>query len=136
MVVDASVAVKWAVSENGSEAAASLLSQPLVAPDLFLAEFGNALAKKVRRREIAREQAWQALEEGRGRVEIIPSAGLLAPAFELSLALHHSIYDCFYVALAEALDRPVITADVVLVAKVREAGMGARILRLGEAVDE
>lgn len=44
-VVDASVAVKWLVSEDYSEEAASLLDgrMTLVAPDLLFAEATNAL---------------------------------------------------------------------------------------------
>ncbi len=136
LVIDASVAVKWSISEAGSEAATDLLAHPLVAPDLFLAEFGNALTKKLRRREISLGQAWQALEEGPQRVELFSSRLLLPAAFELSIGLHHSVYDCYYLALAEALDCPLVTADAVFVAKVRAADSALRIHLLGEEIGE
>ena len=135
LVVDASVAVKWSVPEAGTDAAVELLSQQLVAPDLFLAEFGNALTKKVRQREILADQARQAFEEGQRTVERLDSA-LLAPlAFELSIALHHNIYDCYYLALADAMEWPLVTADAVFVTKVRAVALGSRIHLLGEEIE-
>ena len=52
IIVDASVAVKWVVSEAGSEAAVALLREPLGAPSLWLSEASNALWAKVMRREL------------------------------------------------------------------------------------
>ena len=44
LVVDASVAIKWVVEEEGSEAAAGLLDGPgLMAPDLLMPECANIL---------------------------------------------------------------------------------------------
>ena len=134
LVVDASVAVKWSVPERGTDAATALLARALLAPDLFLAEFGNALTKKVRRGEIAADQAWQALEEGRRQVGFFSSTALLSPAFELSVALRHNIYDCHYLALADALERPFVTADAVFVTKVRASSPASRIHLLGEPI--
>lgn len=37
-------------------------------------------------------------------------------ALKLSLALDHPIYDCLYLALAEKLDAPLISADQRLLA--------------------
>jgi len=50
LVVDASVAAKWLVSEPLSNRALAVLggSDELIAPDLFLAEVGNILWKKAR----------------------------------------------------------------------------------------
>ena len=52
--VDASVAVKWFVSEPLSENARLLLAHrlDLHAPDLLLAEFANVICKKIRRKEL------------------------------------------------------------------------------------
>jgi predicted nucleic acid-binding protein len=136
LVVDASVAVKWSVPEVGTEAAAELLSRQLVAPDLFLAEFGNALTKKVRQREITADQARQAFAECRRTVELLDS-DLLAPlALELSIALHHNIYDCYYLALADSMEWPLVTADAVFVTKVRAVALGSRVHLLGEEIEE
>ena len=55
LVVDASVAVKWLVAEDGSEAAESLIDQrfELYAPRLLASEVSNALWRKARLGEIA-----------------------------------------------------------------------------------
>ena len=54
LVVDASVAVKWLVEEEDSEAADRLLEQrhELFAPRLMASEVGNALWRKVRMGEL------------------------------------------------------------------------------------
>ena len=58
-VVDASVAVKWLVPEIHTQEAEQLLdpTHVLLAPDLLYAEVGNALWKRVRRRELRAEEA-------------------------------------------------------------------------------
>lgn len=58
IVVDASVAVKWFVEEEGHQFALSLLEQHLViiAPDLIFSETTNVLWKKLRRGEVTRER--------------------------------------------------------------------------------
>ena len=52
LVVDASVALKWFVDEDGSDRAVALLDgdEPLIAPDLVVAEVCNAAWKSLRRR--------------------------------------------------------------------------------------
>jgi predicted nucleic acid-binding protein len=59
LIVDASIAVKWVVEEPGSGAAKAVLSsgERLIAPDLVLAEIGNAIRKKLSHGIIPREQA-------------------------------------------------------------------------------
>lgn len=63
-VVDASVAVKWYVPEENSDAAEMLLggSHELHAPDLILPEFGNIIWKKIGRREITPTNGRQIVE--------------------------------------------------------------------------
>ena len=62
VVVDASVALKWVIEEDGSEAAgALLLEEPLAAPDLLMVECANVLWAKARRRVLTRDLACAAL---------------------------------------------------------------------------
>jgi predicted nucleic acid-binding protein len=56
-VADTSVALKWYAPEEDSERAAELLGGFLVAPDLILAELGNALWKKAWQGEALPAQA-------------------------------------------------------------------------------
>ena len=113
-VVDANVAIKWFVPETHSAAASRLLDPDiaLCAPDFFVAELGNVLWKKFRRGEITAREASEILETPLVLgVEILPSAGLIAAAMELAIALSHPVYDCLYLALAIAQNCPLVTAD-------------------------
>jgi hypothetical protein len=58
VVVDASVALKWVIEVEGSEAAeALLLNEPLLAPDFLIVECANVLWVKARRGALSRELA-------------------------------------------------------------------------------
>jgi len=56
IIVDASVALKCVIEEDGSEAAgALLLKEPLAPPDLLMFECANVLWAKARRRVLTRD---------------------------------------------------------------------------------
>lgn len=82
------------------------------APDLLFPEFSNALWKKVARKEITADEA-EDLATGLATAEIsVHSTRPLMPAALLiAVRLQHPTYDCFYLALAQALDTPLVTAD-------------------------
>jgi predicted nucleic acid-binding protein len=62
VIVDASVALKWVLEEDGSDHASALLAeQPLAAPDLLVVECANVLWAKARRRVLTRDLAGAAL---------------------------------------------------------------------------
>ena len=62
VVVDASVALKWVIEEDGSHAAGVLLlEQPLAAPDLLIVECANVVWAKARRGVLGRDLAGAAL---------------------------------------------------------------------------
>jgi predicted nucleic acid-binding protein len=113
-VIDASVALKWVLSEEGSDAAAKLLDgRPLFAPELLKIEIANCLWKIARRGSLTQDEAADALD-------IILRAPLfsglrdskLAPrTLQLAQVLDHPAYDCLYLALAVEVEAPVITAD-------------------------
>ena len=113
IIVDASVAVKWGVSESGSGEAAALLDKGrLGAPALWLSEASNALWAKVMRRQLSPEEArGQAAELADAPVVPLALPGLLPVAMRLALELEHPIYDCFYLSAAIQKDTHVITAD-------------------------
>jgi predicted nucleic acid-binding protein len=120
LVVDASVALKWVVEEEGSDAAAALASQPLAAPTLLLEECANALWVKLRRGELTPSETverWRALREA--PVDLVPPEGLLDRALDLAIQLEQTVYDCLYLALAIRLDAPLVTADRRLAAASR-----------------
>ena len=122
LVVDASVAVKWVLSEPGSPRALALRDEGgLIAPSLIAAEVGNALWKAMRRDGFARQDALDAIRAILLAFDaLIPIEDLRLRALELSLELDHPIYDCFYLALAERERAPLVSADGSLKAKTRK----------------
>jgi hypothetical protein len=64
-----------------------------------------------------------------------PARELVERALQLALSLDVSMYDAAYLALADALDIPLVTADQALARKVGERGYGARIRLLGDFAD-
>ena len=133
LIVDASVALKWNVVEEGSPAALELFKRgaPISAPELVVAELTNALWKKVRRSELGQAQAAAALAATlRGFHHLAPCAGLAGRALELSQALGHPAYDCFYLALAEQSDSEFITADARLLQRLGQGGWSGKFAAL------
>jgi predicted nucleic acid-binding protein len=120
-VVDASVAFKWVVREEGSEAARALVAagEPLVAPELVLVEVANAAWKGVRRGLVAPEQLAAATERLPDWLDQIhPVRPLLPRAVAIARELGHPVYDCVYLALAERAAAVLVTADQRLLARV------------------
>lgn len=113
IIVDASVAVKWVVSEADSAEAVALLDQDrLAAPVLWLSEASNALWAKAMRGQLSADEArGQALDLLDAPVTPLMLPGLLPVALRLALELHHPIYDCFYLSAALQNDSFVVTAD-------------------------
>jgi predicted nucleic acid-binding protein len=134
IIVDASVAVKWVVSEPDSAEAAALLDKARVgAPALWLSEASNALWAKVMRRQLTPEEAWgQAMDLADAPVVTIPLPGLLPVAMRMALELEHPIYDCFYLAAAVQKETHVVTADRRFFAKVvARPALSERVKLLG-----
>jgi predicted nucleic acid-binding protein len=119
MVIDASVAFKWLVEEDDSSMAIALLSQDaLSAPQLILAEVGNALWKRIVRGEMGDSEGAVA-DIGRlpEMVALMNDSALAPRALELACELGHAIYDCFYLAAAEHQGDVLVTADRRLLRK-------------------
>jgi len=122
LVVDASVAVPWAVPEAGDEAALRIRDAfaagrlELLAPGLFVAEVANALWKKCRLQgELTEQEAKQALGLLLAALpELAPEAPLAPQAVYLALTYRRPVYDCLYVALALRERCPLVTADGAL----------------------
>ena len=119
-VIDASIAIKWVVEEEGtSQALALRKSARLVAPDLLVAECANILRKKVQRGELTAEEADLAAELlERSDVDLMPMQGLMQAATRIACAISHPAYDCVYLALALANQSRFVTADDRLIRKL------------------
>lgn len=122
VVVDANVAVKWYLPEEGEDAAFEVFEAgasgeaTLIAPDLILAEVGNVFWLRYRRGHIARErvlEAWDSFREA--GISLAESGELMALALEISLDTGCAVYDALYVALAEAEGAKLVTADRKLI---------------------
>ena len=137
LVIDASVAVKWVVEESGTAEALILLERgALSAPDLLMAECANILWKKIKRGELAEQEARLAGELiQRADLDIQPTRPLMPRALDLAISLDHPAYDCIYLALAIENAWRFITADERLVRKLaeaRDAELAGKVLPLGE----
>ncbi|MCU1303693.1 MAG: PilT protein domain protein [Candidatus Sulfotelmatobacter sp.] len=119
-MLDASVAVKWAIPANETLTSESLQLLKryaegeinFIVPDLFWAEVGNILWKGVRQRRWPRALAERAISDMSARAFFTVSSGaLLTEAVELAFAYDRSVYDCLYVALAIQFKTEMITAD-------------------------
>jgi predicted nucleic acid-binding protein len=108
IVVDASAAV--AALLNAGPARRALAGEQLHAPHLIDSEVANALR---RARTLEAELAWAALDTWRRlAVTRYPAHAMLDRIWALRDNL--SAYDATYVALAESLDCPLLTADARL----------------------
>lgn len=102
------------VSETGSDEAIALLrnGQPLIAPDLVVAELCNAAWRLWRRDELSRQQVDIIAEKAPLLFsERVAHDGLSRRATHMATVLAHPAYDCFYLALAELRDCAMVTAD-------------------------
>jgi predicted nucleic acid-binding protein len=121
LVIDASVALKWFVEEEGTRQAAAILSGTdlLIAPDLIVAEVCNAGWRAVRAGTMLPAQHDHAAARlALAFDELLPLAPLAERAAALSRELAHPAYDCFYLVLAEERGARMVTADRRLVSRV------------------
>ena len=132
-VVDASVAIKWFVREDLHDQALLLLDdvEALQAPDLIVSELTNIAWKKCIRSEIERAQAQVIATAIRQYIPTLhPSTELTERALEIALALNHPVYDCLYLACAEAVSGILITADKRLQRAVKNTPYDASVQHL------
>ena len=137
-VVDASVGVKWFVRERETDRAAALALRQrhidgktqLIVPELFVLEVPNAIkaGRKGTEQELAEvlaalDDLGMQIERHTGRV--LRKTNAVAWAYKLTW------YDGVYVALAEILGFPCVTADEALLRKMKGHSI---VLRLKDLV--
>jgi predicted nucleic acid-binding protein len=134
IVVDASVAVKWLVDEIDSELADEVARVgTLIAPDFIVLEIANALGKRCRARVLSVADAERLRLAAESYFdELARSADVLGRALDLAVTLDHPLYDCLYLALAEARSLPLVTADETFVRKAARLPGPARVRLLAE----
>jgi predicted nucleic acid-binding protein len=135
-VLDACVLAKILFAEQSSAAARALISDAdtLIAPELILLEVANVAVKKVRRKEITRAQANEALDDMKDLFDrLIATEELREAATNLALNTMTATYDAIYTALAMREGLTLVTADQRLAASLRGVTGAPEVLVL--AVD-
>jgi predicted nucleic acid-binding protein len=138
VVIDASIAVKWVVEEDGTPQALVFRRRAkLIAPELLVAECANILWKKVRKRELSNDEAVLAARLLQAaEIELLPTRSLLETATRIAIELDHPAYDCLYIALAVANGCQLVTADESLLRKLgqrRQSTLRGRVISLTAA---
>ena len=114
-IIDASIAVKWFVEEDGSEKALALRNEHingisiLIVPDLLFIEVINAFIYKTKNKEFLK-QVNDDLWKIQMKVQKI-NQYILDKASEIALVYEMSLYDSIYVALSQIYGCPIYTAD-------------------------
>ncbi|MDO8691518.1 MAG: type II toxin-antitoxin system VapC family toxin [Dehalococcoidia bacterium] len=129
LVVDASVAVKWNLGDEEHADKATLLltrfsegKTDLLAPDYIRYEVPSAItvATQGRGPRIAQDQGKEAIEEFLNLgVRTMDSSELILEAYPLVHQYGCALYDALYLALAQRLTLPFITADFKLYRRIR-----------------
>jgi predicted nucleic acid-binding protein len=134
VIIDASVAFKLIVDEPGSEEAIAWIGQAeLTGPILIHSEVGNALWKRVRMGELAGDDEVAArLADLDHLIRTVDETPLVPRALQLAIDLAHPVYDCIYLALAEAADDGLLTADGRFIRALDGTPYAERVRELGK----
>jgi len=140
-VLDASVAAKWFVTHAESDRKQALVIRDrhlagqcrLIIPEFGLLEVVNAIRYNPRAKEVDGATALGLLHDL--HLEVRPlSWDLLRKANAIAWAYKIAAYDALYVALAETVGFPLLTADDALLKKMKGHSIVLRLrdLKLGD----
>ena len=138
LVIDASIAAKWFVAEDGREQALQVLDLPgRQAPDLIVAEVANVVWKKAVRGQVTDAQARAICAALPRYFETLhPSEALVESAIGIGLALRHPVYDCLYLACAMRLGTRLVTAHQRLIAAVADSEFADLAVHIDASVSD
>lgn len=121
LVLDASVAIKWAVPAANEPLADESIrifrrfrdsEIDFLVPDIFWAEIGNVLWKGAKRQRWSSADAEMIASYFKDcDLQTVPSQLLLPEALKIAFTYDRNISDCLYVALAAEAQLELITAD-------------------------
>lgn len=133
-VLDASVALKWFIREREADRDAAFALRRrhvdghtrLIVPELFLLEVPNAIKASTRATEDELSKVLATVHDLDLQIErhtwdVLRKANAIAWAYNLTW------YDAVYVALAEALGYPLVTADEALMRAMRGHSIVVRL---------
>ncbi len=124
LVLDASVIVKWFTREDKRKQALDIREQfinqeiDILIPDLTFYEVSNALRFNTDFDEIDIRDAVESLFLMSLDI-ITPRKEILDRSIEISVKYNLSVYDSYYIALAELVDIDFVTSDKKLFEKVK-----------------
>lgn len=130
-VIDASVAAKWFLPEEHTDAALRFLDESLAlsVPDLLFAEFGNLLLKRVNRGHLSERDARRIVKTLLAApLEIEQSERHVELALDIAVKLGLTVYDSLYVAVAAARKDRLVTADRRLYEAVARSALAGHVL--------
>ncbi len=120
VVVDTSVALKWFLSEEGSDQAESILrSEVLAAPDMLLYEVTNVLQWRNDLTDKDRRDLFAKFLNYDVQMFALPSHKF-GRVVDLSQEFDITTYDASFIAMAELLETDMVTADRRLLKKVKK----------------
>ncbi len=135
IVVDASVAVKWFLTEQDSVAATMVLNgaDDLLGPELLVVETAAAIVRRFRTEDIDETYARHLLADAHAAfklrsITLMPDASLLPRAEEIAISLRHALQDCLYIACAESAGAELVTSDATLARRAAARFPFVRIL--------
>jgi predicted nucleic acid-binding protein len=131
VVVDASVAVKWFIAEERSEAARAVRGSgvDLLAPSSVIFEIYHALWEAARKGRIPGSFPRDAASLIPSPfTKLVPIEDLFDSATMLATELKHPVYDCVYLALAQEQGVEIVTADRELARAGRRANIRTRVI--------
>jgi len=121
IVVDASVAAKWFLTEPGSISATSLLlgDSDLIGPELLVVETAAAIVRRFRTGGLDETQTQHLLAEAHAAfkmrsITLQSNFALLPRAEEMAVSMRHALQAC-----AEAAGGELVTADATLLARAQ-----------------
>jgi predicted nucleic acid-binding protein len=136
IVVDASLAVKWFLPEQGADAAAQFLlgDQAIVGPDMLAVEVHATLVRGANMVKTNREEAESAIQRFQNmivnnEVQLVRSPPRqIEQSANLAIKLGHPLKDCIYLALAMELECDLVTCDAKFAAKAKGVWDRVRVL--------
>jgi predicted nucleic acid-binding protein len=134
-VCDASVVFRTLVTEVDTGLAERLIGSSRVnVPDLLYAEIVNAIRTRVRRGTIAKSVGLSLIQNlAVADFDVHAIRPHMLRAFMIADAIDHPAYDCLYLALAESLNLPLVTADRRFLDAIRRADfLGVDVRALAE----
>lgn len=121
IVIDASLMIGWLIDEPEANGARYIYDQldeiPIIVPNHWPVEIGNALVVNIRRKRIAAE-ALSLVQSRFHALGIVVDAALaiseIAEVARLAAELELTVYDALYVRLARNRDVPLATLDAAM----------------------